>query len=175
MQGIAIDEKTLGKGPNYTTLIDDLDRSTVEAISGGIDTASENACFSLLSPQQRESVEAIAMNMSAAIVKSAKQHISLAKTKIVHNRFHAMKLVGESGGKVRRGEHRPLKQEGDGRLIGTRYLWLTNQENLTEDQKARFGLVYKQELEAGKAWACILIASRPSIPLRRRNRNRVFP
>lgn len=42
---------------------------------------------------------------------------------------------------------------GDDRLKGTRYLWLTGQENLSERQRARFDEVYKQELETGKAWA----------------------
>ncbi len=64
-----------------------------------------------------------------------------------------MKLASEAVDKVRRGDHRQLKQEGDGRLTGTRYLWLTSQENLTEDQKVRLNRVYKQELETGKAWS----------------------
>ena len=153
MPRIGIDEKAFRKGQNYITLIYDLDRSTVEAISDGNNTESGNACFSQLSEQQRESVEAIAMDMSAAFVKSAKQNIPLAETKIVHDRFHVMKLASEAVDKIRRGEHRQLKQEGDDRLTGTRYLWLTSQENLTDNQKARFDLVYKQELETGKAWA----------------------
>ncbi|TWU66841.1 Transposase [Crateriforma conspicua] len=78
MPRIGIDEKAFRKGQNYITLIYDLDRSTVEVISDGNDTEIGNACFSQLSPQQRESVEAIAMDMSAAFVKSAKQNIPLA-------------------------------------------------------------------------------------------------
>ena len=48
----------------YITLIYDLDRSTVEAISDGNDTEAGNACFSQLSEEQLDSVEAIAMDMS---------------------------------------------------------------------------------------------------------------
>lgn len=153
MPRIGIDEKAFRKGQNYITLIYDLDRSTVEAISDGNDTESGNACFSQLSPRQRESVEAIAMDMSAAFVKSAKQNITLAESKIVHDRFHVMKLASEAVDKIRRGEHRQLQRDGDDRLTGTRYLWLTSQENLSADQKARFDLVFKRELETGKAWA----------------------
>ena len=43
---VGIDEKAFRKGQNYVTLLYDLDRSTVEAISDGNDTASGNACFS---------------------------------------------------------------------------------------------------------------------------------
>jgi len=150
---IGIDEKAFRKGQNYITLLYDLDQSTVEAISDGNDTASGNACFSQLSAGQIASVEAIAMDMSASYVKSAKQCLPLAEEKIVHDRFHVMKLATEAVDKVRRGEHRKLKEAGDDRLSGTRYLWLSSQENLTDAQRERFDAVYRQELETGKAWA----------------------
>ena len=153
MPRIGIDEKAFRKGHNYITMLYDLERSTVEAISDGNDTESGNACFSQLSEEQLGSVEAIAMDMSAAYVKSAKQNIPLAETKIVHDRFHIMKLASEAVDKVRRSEHRELQSHGDKRLAGTRYLWLSGQENLTESQRMRFDAVYKQELETGKAWA----------------------
>lgn len=153
MPRIGIDEKAFRKGQNYITLIYDLDNRTVEAISDGNDTESGNACFSQLSQAQRDSVEAISMDMSAAFVKAAKTNIPMAETKIVHDRFHIMKLATEAVDKVRRGEHRQLTKQGDARLSGTRYLWLTSQENLSDRQKERFDAAYKQELETGKAWA----------------------
>lgn len=153
MPRIGIDEKAFRKGQSYITLIYDLGHSTVEAIADGNDTESGNACFSQLSQAQRNSVEAIAMDMSAAFVKAAKANIPLAETKIVHDRFHIMKLATEAVDKVRRGEHRQLTKQGDTRLSGTRYLWLTSQENLSSRQKQRFDAAYKQELQTGKAWA----------------------
>ena len=93
-----------------------MDRSTVEAISDGNDTEAGNACFPQLSQAQLDGVEAIAMDMSAAYVKAAKGNIPLAETKIVHDRFHVMKLAAEAVDKVRRGEHRKLSIEGDKRL-----------------------------------------------------------
>lgn len=153
MPRIGIDEKAFRKGQNYISLIYDLDRSTVEAISDGNDSNAGNACFSQLSQAQRDGVEAIAMDMSAAYVKSAKENIPLAETKIVHDRFHVMKLATEAVDKVRRGEHRKLSADGDKRLSRTRYLWLSSQENLSEQQRERFDAVYTQGLETGKAWA----------------------
>lgn len=153
MPRIGIDEKAFRKGQNYITLIYDLDNRTVEAISDGNDTGSGNACFSQLSQAQRDSVEAISMDMSAAFVKAAKANIPMAESKIVHDRFHIMKLATEAVDKVRRGEHRQLTKQGDARLSGTRYLWLTSQENLSDRQKERFDAAYKQELKTGKAWA----------------------
>jgi transposase len=153
MPRIGIDEKAFRKGQNYITLIYDLDASTVEAISDGNDTESGNQCFSQFSQEQLDGVEAIAMDMSAAFVKSAKASIPLAESKIVHDRFHVMKLATEAVDKVRRGEHRKLCAEGDKRLSRSRYLWLSGQDNLTDAQRERFEAIYSQELETGKAWA----------------------
>ena len=153
MPRIGIDEKAFRKRQNYITLIYDLDRSTVEAISDGNDTEAGNACFSQLSQAQRDGVEAIAMDMSAAYVKAAKASIPLAKTKIVLDRFHVMKLATDAVDKVRRGEHRKLDAQGDKRLSRTRYLWISSQENLNEQQRDRLDAIYTQQLETGKAWA----------------------
>lgn len=150
---IGIDEKSFAKGQSYLTLLYDLDRSTVEAIADGNDTTAGNACFSSLSSSQLASVEAVAMDMSAAYVKSAKEMIPLAEEKIVHDRFHIMKMMTEAVDKVRRAENKSLLKEGDDRLIGTRFLWLTSQENLSEKQRSRFDEAYSQQLETGKAWA----------------------
>jgi transposase len=149
---IGIDEKAFAKGQDYITLLYDLDHSTVEAISDGNDTASGIACFSQLSPPQIAAVEAVAMDMSAAYVKAAKQVIPLAETKIVHDRFHVMQLATQAVDKVRRGEHRKLTADGDHRLAKTKYIWLTSQENLTEKQEALLDEVFTLRLETGKAW-----------------------
>jgi transposase len=153
MPRIGIDEKAFKKGHSYITLLYDLDNSTVEAISEGNDADAAKACFSELSEEQIEAVEAIAMDMSAAYVKATKETIPLAESKIVHDRFHVMQLATKAVDKVRRGEHKKLKSEGDGRLTHSRYLWLKSQENLTENQRDLFEDAYTQQLETGKAWA----------------------
>lgn len=150
---IGIDEKAFAKGHDYVTLLYDLDESTVEAISDGHDTEAGIACFSQLSSEQMASVEAVAMDMSPAYVKAAKQTIPLAELKIVHDRFHVMQLVTKAVDSVRRGEHRSLMLEDDNRLAKTKYIWITNQENLTEKQDALLNEVFTVKLETGKAWA----------------------
>ncbi len=137
MPRIGIDEKAFAKRHKYVTLIYDLDHSTVEAISDGNDTQAGIACFSQLSNDQLAAVEAVAMDMSAAYVKAAMETIPDAQTKIVHDRFHVMQLATKAVDTVRRGEHRELKADGDNRLAKTKYLWLTNEENLSEKQASR--------------------------------------
>ena len=131
----------------------DLDNSTIEAISEGKDADAAKGCFSELSENQAEAVEAICMDMSAAYVKATKETIPLAEEKIVHDRFHVMQLVTKAVDKVRRGEHKTLKSEGDDRLTHSRYLRLKSQEHLTEYQHERMNAIYNQQLQTGKAWA----------------------
>ena len=152
MPRIGIDEKAFKKGQSYMTMIYDLDNSTVEAISEGNNTGSGNACFSQLSEEQIDAVEAIAMDMSAAYVRAAKQSIPLAEEKIVHDRFHVMKLVNEAVDKVRKQEHRELSLEGDKRLAKTKYVWLKSKENLTDKQQEMFDAAFRLSLNTGKAW-----------------------
>lgn len=150
---LGIDEKAFAKGQSYVTLLVDLDKSTVEAISDGNSTESAKACFSQLSEAQVESIEAIAMDMSSAYYAAAIETIPLAENKIVHDRFHVMQHATEAVDKVRRREHRELKQEGDDRLAGTKYVWLTSQENLTDKQSEKLESIFYSGLETGKAWA----------------------
>jgi transposase len=102
---IGIDEKAFAKG---------------QAIQEGHDVEAAKAFLSQLNEQQIQSVQAIAMDMSSAYVKAAKEVIPLAESKIVHDRFHIMKLANEAVDKVRKWEHRRLLSEGDDRLVGSK-------------------------------------------------------
>jgi transposase len=150
---IGIDEKAFSKGQSYVSMIYDLDNSTVEAISDGHDTQAAVSCFSQLSEAQIDSIEAVAMDMSAAYVKAAKQVIPMAEQKIVHDIFHVMQLANKAVDKVRKSEHRQLLLEGDEQLKGSKYLWLTSIDNLSDAQTKRFNSLCKLTLETGKAWS----------------------
>jgi transposase len=52
-----------------------------------------------------QAVEVIAMDMSPAFVRAAKEMIPLAESKIVHDKFHIMKMANEAVDRVRRGEY----------------------------------------------------------------------
>jgi len=152
MPRIGIDEKAFSKGHSYITMVYDLDNSTVEAISDGNDTESGIACFSQLSDEQINGVEAVAMDMSASYVKAAKQMIPLAEGKIVHDRFHVMQLANKAVDQTRRAEHRQLQTEGDDTLSKTKYIWLKGQENLTEKQATTLADIFDLKLQTAKAW-----------------------
>jgi transposase len=149
---IGIDEKAFAKGQQYVSITYDLDGSTVEAIQEGHDTQSAIACFSRLSQGQIASVKAIAMDMSSAYINAAHQVIPLAEEKIVHDRFHVMKLANEALDKVRKQEHHELLKRGDTILTGSKYLWLTSMENHSELQSIRFETICTLRFQTGRAW-----------------------
>ena len=51
-------------------------------------------------------------------INSVKEHLSSAEDKIVFDRFHIMKHMGEAVDTVRKGEHRELRAEGIDTLTG---------------------------------------------------------
>jgi transposase len=153
MPRFGIDEKAFRKGTTTSHCCTNLDRSTVEAVSDGNSKESADGCFSQLSHDQHDSVGTIAMDKNATYVRIAKQNIPLTENKIVHGGFYIMKLARKAVDKGRRAEHRRMTREGDNRLAGSRYLWLTGQERLTEGQRERFETAYCEHLETGTSWA----------------------
>lgn len=70
----------------------------------------------------------------------------------MHDRFHIAKHLNEAVDQVRRAEHKALRKEGDEQLTGTRYLWLTNEENLSEEQAVSFEALKEANLKTSRAW-----------------------
>jgi transposase len=150
---IGVDEKAAGKGHDYITVVCDLDRGTVEHIADERKQASLHAYFERLSPQQREAIEAVAMDMWDAYVNSVRAHLDDADHKIVYDRFHIMGHMGKAVDTVRKREHRTLRDQGDGTLTGSKYLWLYSHENLPERHRERFAALRDADLKTGRAWA----------------------
>ena len=64
-------------------MIYDLDRSTVESTTYGNEMKAAKAYFPHLSEKQIQSVESVAIDMSAAYVRTAKEVAPLVEGKIV--------------------------------------------------------------------------------------------
>ena len=69
-----------------------------------------------MSEEQKEQVEAVAVDMWPAFTNSVETNVRQAD--IVHDRFHISKYLNEAVDKVRRQEHKALKTTGDERLTG---------------------------------------------------------
>jgi transposase len=62
---IGVDEKSVGKGHRYVTLVCNLEESTIEFIADDRKQTSLDSYFTRLTPEQREGIEAVAMDMGS--------------------------------------------------------------------------------------------------------------
>jgi transposase len=100
---------------------------------------------------QRDSIEAVAQDMWEPFINAVEQYLPQAD--IVHDKFHIAKNLGEAVDKVRRAKNRSLVKAEDDTLKGTKYLWLTNPNNWTEQQEASFSELKDKGLKVGRAWS----------------------
>ena len=145
---LGIDEKSFGKWHRYVSILSDLDRSRVWEVSEGRSEESAQQLMDSLSCAQRESVEAVALDMWPAYMNARRKNLPLAFD--VHDRFHVSKHLGEAIDSVRRAENKRLCQDGDESLKGTRWLWLKRTRSVAEEQA--FAALEKDHLEVARAW-----------------------
>jgi transposase len=150
---IGVDEKAFRRGHVYMTVVCDLDRKCVEFVSEGRSIESLRSFYTSRASAQLRSIKAVAMDMWEPYVQATLECLPLAKHKIVFDRFHIMKHMTEAVDKVRRREHRSLMREGDEQLKGTKYLWISGQENLSEKQRRQLDSLPVDLLRTGRAWA----------------------
>ncbi len=151
LQYVGIDEKSFRRGHSYISLLTDLTGSRVLEVVEDRTEEAANGLWKELSDEQKEQIEAVAVDMWPAFANSVEANAQQAE--IVHDRFHISKHLNEVVDQVRRQEHKVLKQAGDDRLKGSKQLWLFNPENLSEDRWIEFETLKDQELKTSRAWA----------------------
>lgn len=149
---LGIDEKAIAKRHRYLTVVADLDRSRVLYLAEDRKQESLDGFWATLTPEQRDGIEAIAMDMWEPYIQSTRAHLDEAEAKIVFDKFHVAKHLHEAVDRVRRTEHRALKQRGDDRLTGTKYLWLMRPKTMTPEQRATFRTLKRTDLKVARAW-----------------------
>lgn len=148
-----VDETSFQRRHEYVTVVSDLDTSEVLYVADDRGAASLDGYFKALPAEELARIEAVSMDMWAPYIKSVREHVPNADEKIAFDRFHVAKHLGDAVDKVRRGEHRELKSDGDDRLKGTKYLWLQNPEWMSSRSKAVFDALRHQSLRTARAWA----------------------
>jgi transposase len=147
---VGLDEKSFGAGQDYVSVLTDLRSARVLEVVAGNDTESARELWQSLPLEQRQKVEAAAMDMSAGFAAATRTEAPQAA--IVHDKFHVSSLLNEAVDKVRRREHRQLQKEGDERLTGSKQLWLYHPANLTDQRFEDFQELLQENLKTGRAW-----------------------
>jgi len=148
---LGMDEKSFRRGQSYVTLLTDLEESRVLDVVEERTAEAAGQLWDTLSPEQKQGVEAVAVDMWAPFIQTIQTQVPDAD--IVHDKFHVSSYLGEAVDKVRRQEHKELLAQGDETLKGTRQLWLYNPQNFSPEQAEEFSALKDLQLKVARAWA----------------------
>lgn len=148
VQRVGVDETAARRGHDYITMFVDLDQARLLFATPGKDSATVQAFTADLACHggAAQQIKEVACDMSPAFTKGVEE--SLPQAEITYDRFHVMQLMGAAVDQVRREEVRTNKV-----LKGTRYLWLSNGDNLRPAQEQQLSALRRQQLKTGRAYA----------------------
>ena len=150
---VGVDETSFQKRHEYVTVVSDLERSTVVHIADDRGREAMDGFWTRLTPEQREQVDAVAMDMWEPYFQSTCEHLPGARGRIVFDKFHVAQHLGNAVDPVRRQEHRARTAEGDPILKRTKYRWLECREGRDPSQTRAFNLLCEIVVRVGRAWA----------------------
>nr|WP_278248912.1 ISL3 family transposase [Chlorobium sp. N1] len=148
---LGIDEKSFRAGHQYVTIMNDLDGGRVLDVVETRTTKATVKLLTSLAAKQRKQVLSVSVDMWNPFAHAVRKKVPQAD--LVHDRYHISKYLNDAVDAVRRQESRALKSAGDKTLIGSKYAWLRNPENMSDKQRADFDQLMTCELQTGTAWS----------------------
>ena len=138
---LGIDETSIAKGHDYVSLFVDLKRKKTIFVTEGKGCATVAAFKKDFEAHggKASAVTDVSCDMSPAFIKGVGDN--LPKAEITFDKFHILKLINEAVDQVRRAESKdnPL-------LKGTRFIFLKNEQNLTQAQRDKKEALVLSEL-----------------------------
>lgn len=154
---LGIDEHSYLKHFQFVTMVADLEHQTVLHVADDRTADTLASYFAGLSIDERLAIEAIVMDMWDPYRRTVRDYVPDGDLKIVFDRFHVMRHVIEAMDQVRRRENRLLRQRGDRRLTGTKFLWLKTGapggSDFTAAAWRQFRRRRRNTLKSARAWA----------------------
>ena len=150
---IGVDETSFQKRHEYVTVVNDLDEGIVLHVADNRRQEVLESYFEDLGPKGCAALENIAMDMWAPFIAATRAHVPEADEKIVFDKFHIAKHLGDAVDRVRRRENRELRAQGDDRLVKTKYWWLQNPDTMSHRHWRDFSPLRKSRLKVARAWA----------------------
>ena len=145
---IGVDETSRSKGHNYISVFMDLDRDDRRVLfaTEGKDAETVKRFREDLEAHggKAEQVQEACLDMSAAFIRGLTDEFPEAK--LTFDNFHLMQLLTEAVDETRREEQRTHPE-----LKGTRYVWLKNEWNHTEEQSKTFDQLRSSKLATARA------------------------
>ena len=102
---LGVDEVSYGADHSFLTSVVDHERGRIVWATKGRNSASLQAFFDGLSDQQKASIKAVSIDMSAGYEKAIRAPEGLPHAQVCCDPFHVVKLGGDAVDKVRRDEY----------------------------------------------------------------------
>ena len=150
---IGIDEIAIGKRHSYRIVVSDLERGR-PIWFGGQDRseASLDEFFAWLGPKKCRKIRLAVMDMWKAFRKSTLKEGHAPQARIIYDKFHVLKHLGEAMDEVRRREYARLSGDQRRFIKGQRYNLLSRWENLTLKGKQALKLLFQVNRRLNKAY-----------------------
>jgi len=152
---LGIDEFSVRKGHEYMTSFSDIDASRVIFVA---ESRRKKVIAEFTKDMKHrgydpERIDLICCDMWDAYLNGIRNHIPQAS--VVFDRFHIMKQMNKAIEKVRWAEQKTNKD-----LKKTRFIWLKNPKNLTEQQAEKLSCLKKYDLKTARAYHIKLALAR---------------
>ena len=134
IRALLIDEKSIGKGHHYLTVVLNADTGETLFLGEGKRKATLDQFLKSLSPEQKERIECVGIDRGGSYQASVKEH--LPDTDIVYDKFHIIANYNEVIDIIRRREWRQAEEDDKPFIKGQRFNLFRNPENLTPRAKS---------------------------------------
>lgn len=150
---IGIDEISISKGHHYRIVVSDLLRHRAIWF-GGKDRSEESMdeFYRWLGPEKCGKIQLAVMDMWTAFRVSTLKTGNAPQAKILYDKFHVLRHLGEAIDKVRKQEYARLSGADRRFIKGQKYTLLAHWENLTTQGKAALRLLFRANARLNKAY-----------------------
>jgi transposase len=152
VQRVAVDETSFRRGQDYVSVFADLDQARVVFATPGREANTYRRFAEDLAAHggRAEQVREVCQDMSEAYLAGALKHLPCAE--ITFDRYHIKAQLTKAVDEVRKAE----RHEHADLLRHSRYLWLRNPANLTENQCQRLAELMRHPLKTARAYRWML-------------------
>ena len=147
---LGVDEVSRRKGQQYLTIVYDLARGRVVWVGRDRTTATMDRFFAWLGPRRARSIHTVCCDMWAVYIDAVRTHLPAAT--LVFDRFHLSQYLNRAVDEVRRQTWRRMAGREKGEFKRTRFLWLTNPENLRRAERTRLSALLRLNSPIVKAY-----------------------
>lgn len=132
---LGLDEVSRRKGQQYLTVVYDLERGRVVWVGRDRTAATMARFFAWLGRRRARAIAVVCCDMWAVYIDAVRAHLPQAT--LVFDRFHITQYLNRAVDEVRRQTWRQMAGREKAEFKRTRFLWLSNPENLRREARTR--------------------------------------